>query len=153
MAGRCSVSALPVATSFSNARISSALRLLLGRDFEHVVVPFDQILEAAATGYRDAKLESKGIAGGLGYQASGMTASLGIGKLWQDADRFVPPHRRAVGYVFQEPSLFPHLSVQGNLAYGRRRTAAAGDVTLTTDFPSLKGPSTTTFTPDVAGVR
>jgi len=41
--------------------------------------------------------------------------------LWQDADRFVPPHRRAVGYVFQEASLFPHLSVRGNLDYGRRR--------------------------------
>ena len=31
----------------------------------------------------------------------------------------VPRHRRRVGYVFQEPRLFPHLSVRQNLLYGR----------------------------------
>lgn len=36
------------------------------------------------------------------------------------ARRFVPPHRRRVGYVFQESRLFPHLSVRQNLVYGRR---------------------------------
>lgn len=34
---------------------------------------------------------------------------------------FVPPHRRAVGYVFQDGRLFPHLSVRGNLDYARKR--------------------------------
>ena len=33
---------------------------------------------------------------------------------------FLPPHRRRIGYVFQDGRLFPHLSVRGNLAYGRR---------------------------------
>lgn len=33
--------------------------------------------------------------------------------------RVLPPHRRRVGYVFQEARLFPHLSVQQNLLYGR----------------------------------
>jgi molybdate transport system ATP-binding protein len=32
----------------------------------------------------------------------------------------LPPHRRQVGYVFQEGRLFPHLSVRQNLDYGRR---------------------------------
>jgi molybdate transport system ATP-binding protein len=32
---------------------------------------------------------------------------------------FTPPHRRRVGYVFQEGRLFPHLSVRRNLLYGR----------------------------------
>jgi molybdate transport system ATP-binding protein len=36
----------------------------------------------------------------------------------------VPAHRRAVGYVFQEGRLFPHLSVRGNLLYGRRFSRA-----------------------------
>jgi len=40
---------------------------------------------------------------------------------WQDKDLFIPPHRRPIGYVFQEASLFPHLTVRGNLDYGMRR--------------------------------
>lgn len=47
------------------------------------------------------------------------------GQVWQDAQRFVPTHQRSIGYVFQEASLFPHLTVQGNLDYGRRRIPAA----------------------------
>jgi molybdate transport system ATP-binding protein len=43
--------------------------------------------------------------------------------VWQDGRRFTPAHRRGVGYVFQEPSLFPHLSVRGNLAFAVRRAA------------------------------
>lgn len=31
----------------------------------------------------------------------------------------LPPHRRQLGYIFQEGRLFPHLTVRGNLAYGR----------------------------------
>ena len=31
----------------------------------------------------------------------------------------VPPHKRRIGYVFQDGRLFPHLSVRRNLAYGR----------------------------------
>jgi len=43
--------------------------------------------------------------------------------LWQNAGHFVPPHQRPLGYVFQEASLFPHLSVRRNLEYGVRRVA------------------------------
>jgi molybdate transport system ATP-binding protein len=32
----------------------------------------------------------------------------------------LPPHRRRFGYVFQDGRLFPHLTVRGNLEYGRR---------------------------------
>ena len=42
-------------------------------------------------------------------------------RLWQDEHTFLPSHRRSVGYVFQESSLFPHLSVRGNLEYGEKR--------------------------------
>ena len=44
------------------------------------------------------------------------------GQLWQDANLFVPTHQRAVGYVFQEASLFAHLTVRCNLEYGFQRT-------------------------------
>jgi ABC-type Fe3+/spermidine/putrescine transport system ATPase subunit len=30
----------------------------------------------------------------------------------------LPPHRRGVGLMLQEPALFPHLSVAGNVAFG-----------------------------------
>lgn len=42
------------------------------------------------------------------------------GETWQDGTRFLAPHRRPVGYVFQEASLFAHLSVRGNLLYASR---------------------------------
>ena len=43
------------------------------------------------------------------------------GEVWQDGRTFVAPHQRRIGYVFQEASLFPHISVRGNLAYAARR--------------------------------
>ncbi|HEX3889075.1 MAG TPA: molybdenum ABC transporter ATP-binding protein [Phenylobacterium sp.] len=52
------------------------------------------------------------------------------GEVWQDAQSFMPTHRRPVGVVFQEASLLPHLSVRGNLAYGARRTLAKAAVSL-----------------------
>ncbi|SBW06118.1 molybdate transporter subunit; ATP-binding component of ABC superfamily [uncultured Alphaproteobacteria bacterium] len=52
--------------------------------------------------------------------------ALGAGEVWQSETAFLPPHRRAIGYVFQEASLFPHLSVTGNLRYGLRRAADRG---------------------------
>ena len=53
---------------------------------------------------------------------------LTIGEVcWQDEARglWLPTHRRALGYVFQEASLFPHLSVQGNLDFARERSGSA----------------------------
>jgi molybdate transport system ATP-binding protein len=48
------------------------------------------------------------------------------GEAWQDdaTGRFMPTHRRPIGYVFQEASLFPHLSVRRNLEFGRQRVPA-----------------------------
>jgi len=50
------------------------------------------------------------------------------GQTWQEdgTGLFLPPYRRRVGYVFQEASLFPHLTVRGNLVYGARRAGPAG---------------------------
>lgn len=49
------------------------------------------------------------------------------GETWQDDARglFLKTHRRPIGYVFQEPSLFAHLSVRRNLEYGLRRVPPA----------------------------
>jgi len=48
--------------------------------------------------------------------------------LFDAAERInVPPHRRHIGYVFQEGRLFPHLSVNANLHYGRYMHGVASD--------------------------
>lgn len=46
------------------------------------------------------------------------------GEVWQDEESgtFVPARERRAGFVFQDVRLFPHLTVQGNLLYGHRRT-------------------------------
>lgn len=51
-------------------------------------------------------------------------------EVWQDATQFIPTHQRAIGYVFQEASLFPHLSVRGNLQYGMQRIAGHNKVAI-----------------------
>ncbi len=65
------------------------------------------------------------IIAGLERRARG-TVRIGD-ELWQDSgtNLFVPPHARRVGVVFQDARLFLHLSVEGNLRYGYRRTPAA----------------------------
>jgi len=53
------------------------------------------------------------------------------------AGTFVPPHRRRVGYVFQEGRLFPHLNVRQNLVYGRwfaPKTAGGGEFDQVVDL-------------------
>lgn len=46
------------------------------------------------------------------------------GECWHDSERgyYLPPHKRDIGYVFQEGQLFPHLKVSGNLRFGFKRT-------------------------------
>ena len=84
----------------------------------------------------DLRLPATGVTALFGPSGSGKTTLLrclaGLerapagslvvaGTVWQDATTFLPTHRRPLGYVFQEASLFPHLSVRGNLDYGAKR--------------------------------
>ncbi|MBA1200557.1 molybdenum ABC transporter ATP-binding protein [Pseudomonas capeferrum] len=88
----------------------------------------------------DLHLPGRGISALFGHSGSGKTSCLrclaGLerasqafvevdGVVWEDSASgyFLPPHLRPVGYVFQEASLFPHLSVRGNLEFGWRRVA------------------------------
>ncbi|MCX7896492.1 MAG: molybdenum ABC transporter ATP-binding protein [Rhodocyclaceae bacterium] len=91
----------------------------------------------------DLCLPSRGITAIFGRSGSGKTTLLraiaGLervlrgrlvfeGEVWQDVNFFLPTHRRALGYVFQEANLFPHLSVQANLAYGKKRRRSQSDL-------------------------
>ena len=48
-------------------------------------------------------------------------------QVWQEGQVFLAPHRRRVGYVFQDAALFEHLNVMGNLLYGRKRVGRGVD--------------------------
>lgn len=86
----------------------------------------------------DLVLPGQGVSALFGASGSGKTTCLrclaGLeragdayievaGTVWQDSAKgiFVPPHQRPIGYVFQEASLFSHLSVRGNLEFGCKR--------------------------------
>jgi molybdate transport system ATP-binding protein len=57
------------------------------------------------------------------------------GDIWQSPDgTFLPTHKRPLGYVFQEASLFPHLSVRKNLLFGAPRGPASHE---TIDFDEV----------------
>ena len=88
----------------------------------------------------DLRLPGRGVTALFGHSGSGKTTLLrcvaGLepaargrlvvnGECWQDDARGiqVPTHRRELGYVFQEASLFPHLSVRANLEFGLKRIA------------------------------
>ncbi len=77
-----------------------------------------------------------GLVGLFGRSGAGKTTLINMiaGLVQPDAGRIVcngtilfdraqgiglPPHRRGIGYVFQDARLFPHLSVRSNLRYGR----------------------------------
>ncbi|OGR02091.1 MAG: molybdenum ABC transporter ATP-binding protein [Deltaproteobacteria bacterium RIFOXYD12_FULL_53_23] len=52
------------------------------------------------------------------------------GETWQDDTTWLPTHKRPLGYVFQEASLFPHLTALGNLRYGLKRATTEHKVSL-----------------------
>lgn len=93
----------------------------------------------------DLALPGRGVTALFGHSGSGKTTLLrciaGLeraaqgrlavdGEVWQDAGCWMPPHKRPIGYVFQEASLFAHLTVMGNLRYGLKRISGAQRVSL-----------------------
>lgn len=62
---------------------------------------------------------------GLSVPSSGLVRVLGQVLFDSAAGISVPPTRRNIGYVFQDLALFPHLSVESNVAYGLSSLSAA----------------------------
>ncbi|MBJ6136662.1 molybdenum ABC transporter ATP-binding protein [Marinobacter litoralis] len=86
----------------------------------------------------DLNLPGSGITAIFGHSGCGKTTLLRciaglqtaqgqlsvLGEAWQTPQESWPVHKRPLAYVFQDTSLFPHLSVRKNLLYGYRRVPA-----------------------------
>ncbi|HNP36276.1 MAG TPA: molybdenum ABC transporter ATP-binding protein [Woeseiaceae bacterium] len=98
----------------------------------------------------EGRFALQGITGVFGPSGSGKTSLLrcmaGLASpsaaylkvdrdIWEDSAARVrrAPHHRAIAYVFQEPRLFPHLDVRGNLEYGKRRVEKNARSSIATD--------------------
>ncbi|GAB4415252.1 MAG: molybdenum ABC transporter ATP-binding protein [Sideroxydans sp.] len=90
----------------------------------------------------DLVLPGRGVTAIFGHSGSGKTTLLrciaGLqradvgnlsfkGEVWQGEKTCLPTHLRPLGYVFQEASLFPHLTARKNIEYGMKRSAAPLD--------------------------
>ncbi|MEL0636054.1 molybdenum ABC transporter ATP-binding protein [Marinomonas sp. TI.3.20] len=84
----------------------------------------------------DLRLPNHGVTAIFGRSGSGKTTLLrciaGLeksefgevslnGDVWQNTMTWLPPHKRPIGYVFQEASLFSHLSAKENLEFAIKR--------------------------------
>lgn len=95
----------------------------------------------------DTRIPMRGITGVFGASGAGKTTLLrciaGLesaeestlvvaGNTWEDSGSGIslPVHARKLGYVFQEPRLFDHLSVRANVEYGRRRRKQPGSASF-----------------------
>ena len=102
----------------------------------------------------DLSLPGRGVTALFGQSGSGKTTLLrciaGLqltsngfvsvnSEIWQDERTFVPVHRRSLGYVFQEASLFGHLPVRQNLEYGVKRVPPAQRTVSQHDVIELLG--------------
>lgn len=87
----------------------------------------------------DVEIENRGVTAIFGRSGAGKSSLINLvaglskaqkgrivlnGRTLFDSEKGInlAPEKRRVGYVFQEPRLFPHYSVEGNLKYGCKRS-------------------------------
>ncbi len=104
----------------------------------------------------DLTLPGRGVSALFGPSGSGKTTCLramaGLERapdglfalgdtVWQNEANgiFVPTHRRALGMVFQEASLFAHLSVRRNMEFGQKRALTATSAFTLSEVSELLG--------------
>ena len=96
----------------------------------------------------DCSLPDRGVTAVYGASGSGKTTLLNCiaglqtadkgsriayrDEIWQSDQRTLPPWQRHIGFVFQDARLFPHLTVEQNLAFAINRRKLASDINLDT---------------------
>jgi iron(III) transport system ATP-binding protein len=103
------------------------------------VTKYYAVHEQPAVDHLGLELEKGEILALLGPSGCGKTTTLRLiagferpdtgmveigGKVMADDRTFVPPEQRGVGVVFQEYTLFPHLTVEENILFGLRKLSA-----------------------------
>jgi molybdate transport system ATP-binding protein len=121
--------------TMSDSRVSAAAEAPAGIEARFLVEQGGFTLDV------DVRLPGRGVTALFGHSGSGKTTILrclaGLtrpargrlcvnGETWLDTAKGIvlPTHKRPLGYVFQEASLFPHLTVERNLRYGMSRVPA-----------------------------
>lgn len=102
----------------------------------------------------DTTIATRGITAIFGPSGSGKTTLLrciaGLtratsgnilfnGAVWQDQTQFLAPHKRPIGYVFQDANLFSHLTALGNLQFAIKRANNASANELLDKVVALLG--------------
>lgn len=105
----------------------------------------------------DAQLTAgEGVTAFFGRSGSGKTSAIRIiagltkpdqgrieldGEVLADSEKriFSPAHKRRFGYVFQEARLFPHLTVEQNLHYGRWFSGKSAEAVVSTKIIEMLG--------------
>lgn len=75
----------------------------------------------------DTQIPARGITGVFGESGSGKTTLLRCIAGLEHSGENTAVHERRIGYVFQDPQLFSHLTVRKNIEYGMRRNRDAID--------------------------
>jgi len=86
------------------------------------LIPLRHTIQRAAFSLDvDVAIPAKGVTGVFGESGSGKTTLLRCIAGLEAGSGSRAPHERDIGYVFQEPQLFPHMDVRENIEYGFRR--------------------------------
>jgi molybdate transport system ATP-binding protein len=113
------------------------IRVVIRHDLGRVRLDVDLTLPAGMTGLLGpsgaGKTRTLDVVAGLLAPVTGLVAI--DDEVLTDTARgvAVPPHRRRIGYVFQDSRLFPHLTVRQNLEYGRWLARRRQDGSVTFD--------------------
>lgn len=104
------------------------LRVALQKRFANFLLDVDFTVQGERIGVFGpsgcGKSTLVGLIAGLSKPDKGAVVLDGDTLFDSNMERNTRPEHRRVGMVFQRPSLFPHLSVKGNLMYGLKRCTA-----------------------------